>query len=179
MCRFADIKYLIFLSRQIWQICKLFKLLHVHSECNGHSYDEDAASDTPEETSAANCKCGSFKDFCAAKDCVSMFCPESTAVDDRHFQQCGCCNKAYCASHMHCIKVCCQCQMTLCYEQYQCGICEETLCEGCCSGIHEEECMMKHASADEPLSEAEIRIWSTMAEEADQEGYGEDYYDFY
>lgn len=155
MCRFANIKYLMFLSLR--QICKS-KLPHVCSECNGHSYDEDAASDTAEEMSAANCKCGSFKEFCAAKDCVSMFCPESTAVDETHFQQCSCCNKAHCASHMDCIKICCQCHETLCYERFWCGICEETLCESCCSGIHEEECMMKHASPGEPLSEAELRI---------------------
>lgn len=38
--------------------------------------------------------------------------------------------------------------------------------------------MMKHACADAPLSEAEMRILSTMADAA-QEGYGEDYDDFF
>ena len=123
----------------------------VDSECSEHSYDEDAASDTAEETSAENCKCGSFKKFCGAKDCVSMYCPESTAVDDVRFQQCGCCHKAYCASHMDCINICCQCYERFCYEPTQCGICEENLCQGCYEGNQEAECMMKHACADAPL----------------------------
>lgn len=73
------------------------------------------------------CKCGGFKEFCAAQDCVDYACPDCDDMVNSGFMPCFSCEETYCDSHQggDCV-VCGEARCQAC--MYSCSSCQQPVC---------------------------------------------------